>query len=209
MICLRRRRSSRRGRPRDPAIDARILSSALRLFGRTGWADFSIERAAKSADVSKTTLYLRWQDKSSLLVDALYFAYPPWVLDEGLEAKESLVAVVEMMIRELTNETGWALHRALRDPGLPPELRESCREIVRDRLATVDRLIEGIFPKDEPGHRLDSRLIRKCLVGAAMGEAGDALLTGRHLDPVEVETFARQAALLILTSPIGHGTTNG
>ena len=202
MICLKRHASSRRGRPRDPAIDTRILSSTLRLIGRTGWADFSIERAAKSADVSKATLYLRWRDKASLLVDALHFAYPPWALDEGPEPEESLVAVVGLMIEELTNETGWALHRALRDPGLPADLRHCCREIVRERLTVLDRLIERTCDQGEPEQRLDPRLIQKCLVGAAMGEAGDILLTGRRLGSNEAEAFARQAVRLILARSI-------
>lgn len=200
MICANRRAPPRRGRPRDPAIDARILTSALRLFGRTGWADFSIEKAAKSADVSKATLYLRWQDKTALLVDALRFAYPPWVLDEAQGPAENLVAVVEAMIHEFTDETGWAVHRALRDPALPSELRSCCRAIVADRLEAIDRLIEANRGSADP---IDPQLIRKYLVGAAMGEAGDVLLTGRFLSPEEAQAFAREAVQLILTRPGG------
>lgn len=197
MICAGRRASSRRGRPRDPAIDARILSSALRLFGRTGWADFSIEKAAKRADVSKVTLYLRWRNKAALLTDALHFAYPQWTLDDSREAEENLVLIVELMIRELTNETGWALHRALRDPGLPVELRDCCRKIVNERLAVIDQLIEGLC-EAEGGSQFEPQLIRKALVGAAMGEAGDALLTGRRLDPTDARRFAKEAVRLIV-----------
>lgn len=197
MICARRHASPRRGRPRDPAIDARILSSALRLFGRTGWTDFSIEKAAKRADVSKATLYLRWQNKTALLTDAIHVAYPPWPLDDRRESEESLVLIVELMIRELTNETGWALHRALRDPDLPAELRECCRKIVSERLAVIDRLIDGL--RERKGWtRSEPQLIRKALVGAAMGEAADILLSGRSLDAGEVRSFARQAISRIL-----------
>jgi len=195
MICANRRAPPRRGRPRDPAIDARILTSALRLFGRTGWSDFSIEKAAKSADVSKVTLYLRWRDKTALLIDALRFAYPPWVVDEARDAAENLAIVVEVMIHEFTDETGWAVHRALRDPGLPPELRDCCRKIVADRLDVLDRLIDA---NSGPAHRIDPQLIRKCLIGAAMGEAGDVLLTGRFPSPEEARAFARETVQLIL-----------
>lgn len=201
MICSGRRVPPRRGRPRDPAIDARILSSALRLFGKTGWADFSIERAAKSADVSKVTLYLRWRDKTALLTDALHFAHPPWTLDDSLEAEESLALIVDLMIRELTDETGWALHRALRDPGLPVALRESCRKIVSERFAAIDRLIEGLC-EGERRFQCQPRLIRKALVGTAMGEAGDALMTARPLDPTDTREFAQKAVRLILSGSV-------
>lgn len=201
MICLKRGASSRRGRPRDPAIDARILSSALRLFGKTGWANFSIENAAKTADVSKATLYLRWRDKTSLLTDALHLAYPPWTLDDSREAEENLVLIVDLMIRELTNETGWALHRALRDPGLPVELRDCCRKIVSERLAVIDRLIDDLRER-KSWTQSEPQLIRKALVGAAMGEAGDILLTGRRLDLADTRHFAREAVRLILAHSI-------
>lgn len=209
MICARLHASSRRGRPRDPAIDARILTSALRLFGRTGWGEFSIEKAAKSADVSKVTLYLRWQNKTALLIDALQFAYPPWAFDDAPEAAEKLVTIVEAMIVELTNETGWAVHRALRDPALPTELRDCCHKIVRDRLTAIDWLVERRCGQAGLQHSVDPQLIRKCLVGAAMGEAGDILLTGRIPAPGEMQNFARQAVELVLTGSIQDGTTDG
>ncbi|HSX57618.1 MAG TPA: helix-turn-helix domain-containing protein, partial [Sphingomonas sp.] len=85
------------------------MIGALRVFGKTGWVDFSIEKAAQRADVSKATLYLRWQDKTALLTASLCFAYPPWTFDAALTGEERLVALVEVMIGELSNETGWAL----------------------------------------------------------------------------------------------------
>ena len=187
----------RRGRPRSAAIDTRILTSALRLFGKTGWAGFSIEKAAQRADVSKATLYLRWQDKTALLIDSLHFAYPPWAFDPAWTVEETLVALVEVMIRELTNETGWALHRALRDPDLPPALRNCCRTIVHDRLAAIDLLV-GQAQDQRCGPDAAPVLIRKFLVGAAMGEAGDILLTGRAADPASIHEFAADVCRLIM-----------
>jgi AcrR family transcriptional regulator len=189
----------RRGRPRSAAIDARILTGALRVFGKTGWVDFSIEKAAQRADVSKATLYLRWQDKTALLTASLCFAYPPWTFDAALAGEERLVALVEVMIGELSNETGWALHRALRDPDLPDALRDCCRTIVRERLAAIDRLVAAVRGECAPVVCASPALVRQLLVGAAMGEAGDILLTGRRCDPDAIRKFAENAVRLILS----------
>lgn len=191
---------SRRGRPRDPAIDARIQSTALRLFGRSGWSDFSIDHVVRRAGVSKATLYLRWQDKGSLLRDALLFTYPPWTLGAGQDAEDELILYVERMIRELTDETGWALHAALRDPELPPQLRDLCNDIIHNRVATIDRIVANVGHQRGFEDGFDLTLIRKCLIGAAMEEAGNNLLTGRLFDASETRKFSERIVRLILAA---------
>ncbi|WP_447725706.1 TetR/AcrR family transcriptional regulator [Sphingomonas koreensis] len=198
--------ASRRGRPRSTAIDLRILQGALRLFARTGWADFSMEMAARHANVSKATLYLRWSNKASLLADALRHAYPTWTIDGDLPVEAALVELVSLMTFELSSESGWALYGALRDPHLPPGLRNFCREIVQTRSAMFDALIShardlGLLPSG-----ISSHLIRKTLIGAAFGEAGEILLTGRMSEKDEARAFATGLISLILSlSPDGMG----
>jgi AcrR family transcriptional regulator len=59
------------GRPRDPALDRRIALAAVELFGRAGWAGFSVEAVARQAGAGKASIYLRWPTKERLLSDAL------------------------------------------------------------------------------------------------------------------------------------------
>ena len=60
-----------RGRPRDPAIDAAVMSAALDLFIEYGIAGMSIEQVAKRAGVGKPTVYRRWAAKERLVADAI------------------------------------------------------------------------------------------------------------------------------------------
>jgi AcrR family transcriptional regulator len=60
-----------RGRPRDPAIDAAIMSAALDLFIDHGIAGMSIEQVAKRAGVGKPSVYRRWSTKERLVADAI------------------------------------------------------------------------------------------------------------------------------------------
>ncbi|MDM7957623.1 TetR/AcrR family transcriptional regulator [Blastomonas sp.] len=60
-----------RGRPRNPAIEARIMDAALRLYGQMGWQGFNLDAVARGASVSKDALYRRWKSRESLLEAAL------------------------------------------------------------------------------------------------------------------------------------------
>jgi AcrR family transcriptional regulator len=58
------------GRPRSEAARLAILRSALRLLGKNGFADFTIEGVAAKASVGKATVYRWWPNKAALIADA-------------------------------------------------------------------------------------------------------------------------------------------
>ena len=60
-----------RGRPRDPAVDAAILTAAYELFLERGIDGTSIEQIAKRAGVGKLTVYRRWSAKDELIAQAI------------------------------------------------------------------------------------------------------------------------------------------
>lgn len=59
---------ARRGRPRDPDAERRILSAAAGELQQRGYDAMSVERVAAEAGVAKTTLYRRWPTKAQLVV---------------------------------------------------------------------------------------------------------------------------------------------
>jgi AcrR family transcriptional regulator len=74
------------GRPRDPKVDQAILAAALDLLSEEGYSRLTIEGVALRAGVAKTSLYRRWSNKESLVLDAianLGFADQPEVPDTG------------------------------------------------------------------------------------------------------------------------------
>src|SRR3954469_17991836 len=66
-----------RGRPRTPGAEKRIMDAALDEYGEHGWSGFTMDGVARRAGVGKSTVYLRWQDKDSLLTDAVGSASSP------------------------------------------------------------------------------------------------------------------------------------
>jgi AcrR family transcriptional regulator len=59
---------ARRGRPRDSAVDRRVLSAAWDLLHAGGYAALNMDEVAVRAAVAKTTLYRRWPTKDHLAV---------------------------------------------------------------------------------------------------------------------------------------------
>lgn len=59
------------GRPRDPLLVERVQRAACNLYGRVGWSGFSIDAVAREAKVGKSSIYLRWPDHTTLLLETL------------------------------------------------------------------------------------------------------------------------------------------
>src|SRR5258708_3879331 len=55
---------ARRGRPRDSAVDRRVLSAAWDLLNARGYAGLNVDEVAERAAVAKTTLYRRGPTQS-------------------------------------------------------------------------------------------------------------------------------------------------
>lgn len=58
------------GRPRSEQARQAILRSTLRILGRSGFSEFTIEDVADQAGVGKATVYRWWPNKGALIADA-------------------------------------------------------------------------------------------------------------------------------------------
>jgi AcrR family transcriptional regulator len=58
------------GRPRSEQARAAILRSTLKLLGKNGFPDLTIEAVAAHANVGKATVYRWWPNKAALIADA-------------------------------------------------------------------------------------------------------------------------------------------
>ncbi|MGN6250872.1 MAG: TetR/AcrR family transcriptional regulator [Marmoricola sp.] len=65
----------RRGRPRDPQADVRILEAAAELILARGFDSMTVDEVAAKARVGKATVYRRWARKEDLAVAAMERLY--------------------------------------------------------------------------------------------------------------------------------------
>jgi AcrR family transcriptional regulator len=64
------------GRPRDPRIDAAILSATAELLVQIGYSNLTLAAVAGRAGTTKTALYRRWSRKAELVHEAAFPVAP-------------------------------------------------------------------------------------------------------------------------------------
>src|SRR5712691_7905747 len=84
---------SRRGRPRDPAVDEAVLTAAVDLLAEVGYARLTMDQIAARAGVGQASVYLRWPNKVALVAEAIQHrsAVVPEVPDTGSLRDDMLV----------------------------------------------------------------------------------------------------------------------
>lgn len=107
------------GRPRDPRIDAAVMTAAAELVAEVGYAGLTMAAIAERAGTTKTALYRRWSSKAELVHEAAFPTAPT-----GLAAPEGdIVADIRSMIA------------AARDVFTSPVVRAALPGLVADMTA--------------------------------------------------------------------------
>ena len=115
--------TSRRGRPRDEAIDAAILDATVQEMIEVGFFAMSIERVAARAGVAKTTVYRRYPDAAELGLQALAHLKGPAADPPEGSVREQLLALLEQMRSVWRNPTfAAAMRRVTAEGTTSPEL---------------------------------------------------------------------------------------
>ena len=57
------------GRPKDPTINKKIYDEINRLLETTHFRDITIDQISENTGISKATIYRRWKDKASIIMD--------------------------------------------------------------------------------------------------------------------------------------------
>src|SRR5919204_5079855 len=132
---------TRRGRPRDPSVDAAIRAATMALLGEVGYARLTMDQVAGRAGVGKASLYLRWPNKVVLVADAIQHrsGVVPEVPDTG-SLREDMLAFLRALLRGKP-----AAQRALAavtgEIASNPELRKAWRRSVAGTLSACVRVI--------------------------------------------------------------------
>jgi AcrR family transcriptional regulator len=90
-----------RGRPRDPAVDARILAAARALVSELGYQQVTMERIAERAGVAKTSLYRRWPTRAAVVTEALADELAPAPVPDTGSLEGDALAYLGAMVHTL------------------------------------------------------------------------------------------------------------
>lgn len=84
-------RPQKRGRPRDPAMERRILDAARAVVADRGMCSASVTAIAERAGVGKPTLYLRWRGLNEVVTAA--FEDLEWTEEIGARFRAAIAAL--------------------------------------------------------------------------------------------------------------------
>jgi AcrR family transcriptional regulator len=188
-----------RGRPRTPGAEERIMDAALEEYGEHGWSGFTMDGVARRAGVGKSTVYLRWQDKDTLLTDAVSrrgSAISP--VDTGsLEGDLRQHAVT--LFRFYRDPAGWATLRIYVDvAGAPERLRGFLETIGAMHTEFVEELVARAVNRGEAPAGTSGATIAEIVYGAAMMHSMRVRLEGGQLSDEDIEERAQMLVDLAL-----------
>ncbi len=131
----------RPGRPRDPRLEGRVHAAACRLYAQRGWEGTTIEAVAREAKVGKSSIYRRWADAESLLVDSLAALIElPLDIDTGA-VRTDLQVLADAIADLLAGDMGEPLVRLSAEAASIPALWPRWREFVDAIIATMEGIV--------------------------------------------------------------------
>ncbi|MEU3531429.1 TetR/AcrR family transcriptional regulator C-terminal ligand-binding domain-containing protein [Streptomyces murinus] len=199
------------GRPRDPAIDAAVLTATVRLLHEDGYGSLALEKVAALAGTSKAAIRRRWPQRQRLVIDALasVLVVPP-APDNGCtrcDLHQSVRLLAEVLHERLpAGVLAPLIADCSADPGLHEYLLRSLVQPGRAAAAVaVRRAVErgDLQPDVDPELFVDllaSVVYRRALFGEAPVDASsaralvDLLLRGVAVDFDRLVFISRQPA---------------
>ncbi len=138
----------KRGRPRDPEADGRILAAAASLILLRGFDSMTVDEVASTAGVGKATVYRRWARKEDLAVAAMEQLYldempPP---DTG-SIRGDLHALYSSVITFINSPAGidyvrTTIKESMRDERIATLYREATERAELTARVVYERAIE-------------------------------------------------------------------
>jgi AcrR family transcriptional regulator len=120
--------TKKRGRPRCDDINKKILETTYEMLQEMSFNSLTIEGIAARAEVGKPTIYLRWSNKASLVMDAFLaattaeLAFP----DTG-SVKEDVRLQMQQLVKLMNSPRGQIVATIIGGGQTDPELIEVFR----------------------------------------------------------------------------------
>lgn len=174
-----------RGRPRDEAIDERVLVAALELLAEEGYAATTMTAVARRAGVGTPALYRRWSSRTELVENAVFPGFPDLVLEPTGDLHADVQRYVDAYCAVFASPAARAAMPGLiSDYQSDPEVHRRIGDRiagsrVRDAFAAILRH-DLVDPAMDPDDALD------ILIGSVMQHSFVRPFTGRTDDNVYI-----------------------
>jgi AcrR family transcriptional regulator len=161
---------STRGRKRDPAINAAILTATRELLVEVGYANLSMEAVAARASVTKPTLYLRYPTRAVLVFDAIFGKTKARPIPDTGSIRSDLDEAYRWAVDEFTApEARAAIPGLLAEVAANAELARLIREaVIGPEYGRVREQLEVAQARGEIRADADLDLVIDAFIGTAL-----------------------------------------
>jgi AcrR family transcriptional regulator len=157
-----------RGRPRDAALDSKVLAATKRIVAAHGYTAATVDQIAAEAAVAKGSIYRRWASKGVLVYDAMVRNDElPQVIDSG-DIAADLVAIGMITNRGFrARSQRTVLDHVLADAARDPQLAELLRtRFFAPRSAVIAERVRLAIERGELRPDIDPALVPAVLNGS-------------------------------------------
>src|SRR3954463_12229530 len=156
----------RRGRPPAPDTEERVLTVALELLARDGYAGLTLNALAARAGVAKTTILRRWGSKAAVAAAAVErLALHSVDLPEAGTLRGDLKALQEKAVAVFTEGDGGFVPRLIRESGHHPEIAGLLHTVIHTRRLAYHRILGRAISRHELDPDVDQDVIIDLLIG--------------------------------------------
>lgn len=193
---------------RGVKVRTAVLAATLAELSATGYAALTVDAVAQRAGVHKTTVYRRWQDRETLVVEALteQIAEKIPVPDTGA-IESDLMALARGFVRWATSQAGQAILAAFfSDAARIPEIAEARNRVFKGRLERAGPVITRAKDRGELPEGTDPGVVVKMLVAPLYLRL---IITGEVLDEAVADQAARAALAAARAGILGGAPEDG
>jgi AcrR family transcriptional regulator len=156
----------RRGRPPAAGTDDRVLTAALEMLARDGYAGLTLNALGERAGVAKSTILRRWPSKAAVAAAAVErLALQTVDVPETGTLRGDLHALLTSAVDAFARGQGRFVPRLMRESGHHPEIADLMRTVVHTRRLAYRRVVARAIARHELEPDVDQDLLIDLLIG--------------------------------------------
>jgi AcrR family transcriptional regulator len=160
------------GRPRSARADEAIIAAVIALLTEgTSVEALSIEAVAARAGVGKATIYRRWSNKESLLVDAIGTLKGPLPELDFVDLRADLVTLLRPVSRGASAPAGTVLPCLISELRRNPSLRQCYQRVIEPRRELMREVLRRGMARGELRADLDIEAVMAMLVAPLIAQS--------------------------------------
>ena len=155
-----------RGRPRDAALDDRILEQVVALLGSRGYSGLTLDELAARSGVAKTTVLRRWPSKAAVAAAGVErLALQSVDVPDSGTLHDDLHALLQGAMETFARGRGQFVPRLLREAGHHPEITDLLDAVLHTRRQAYRRVLARAVARGELDPSVDQELFIDMLIG--------------------------------------------